>query len=187
MIPRPAPRHQHNRRLGRIERHILEELSLGDVLYGFFLSARQTGRMMRLARERANERYRRKLALNRLIASGFISSDEKRVSITNAGRFILGTAIKNNRAKLKTKKWDRRWRIAAFDIPEKQASLRNQVRGVLKKAGFIKLQQSIWVFPHDCEELVRLIKDNSRLSAHILYGVLERIEGEDRLRRLFRL
>lgn len=175
------------RQLGLLERDILNELTFGDFLYSFLLSARSTKRFYKLASERATLRYRRKLAIERLRELEFIENCGEKLSITGAGRSALGTAIATNRKLLETKAWDNRWRIATFDIPEKYASLRKKVRGVLKNAGFVKLQHSVWVFPHECEELVQLIKKESRLSEFILYGVLEKIEDEDRLKKLFRL
>src|SRR3989338_1597585 len=175
------------RRLGPIEKDILNELTLGDLLYSFLLSGHSTRQFFKLAHERATYRHRRKLAIERLAREQFIQIRGSRLSITETGQNALGQVVSNTFALLKKAAWDRKLRIVVFDIPEPYAALRNMVRGILKKAGFLKLQQSVWVFPHECEELVTLIKTESRLSQYILYGVLERIEDEDRLRRLFRL
>ena len=178
---------KRGRGLGAIERDILEELTLGDLMYSFLLSGRSTKHFYRLTRERADYRYRRKLAIERLKESNFVQERGERLSITGAGKNALGDIVRATLKLLKTRTWDRKWRIVIFDIPEKYAPLRNKVRDILKAAGFVQLQQSVWVFPHECEELVRLLKDESNLSQYILYGVLERIEDEDRLKRLFKL
>lgn len=175
------------RRLGAVERDILNELTFGDFLYSFLLSARSTKLFYKLASERATQRYRRKLAIERLKEMEFIEERGEKLSITGTGRSALGMAIAANRKLLGQRPWDHKWRIATFDIPEKYASLRKKVRGVLKTAGFVKLQHSIWIFPHDCEDLVQLIKEESKLTEFILYGVFEKIEGDDRLKKLFRL
>lgn len=174
-------------RLGAIERDILAELSLGDILYGFLLSARSTRRFYKLAHERAAYRHRRKCALNRLIELNYIDAVGERLSITGHGRTALGETVLKTFKLLKTALWDHKWRMAIFDIPEIYAPLRRKIRDILKRAGFIKLQQSVWVFPHECKELIRLIKEESGLSRYVLYGVLDHIEGEERLRKLFRL
>lgn len=176
------------RRLGAIEREILDDLSGGDLLYGFLLSARSTRRMFKLARERATYRYRRKCAIERLKDAQFVQQRGNRLAITEAGAGALGGAVSATAALLKKRApWDRRWRMVVFDIPEKYRRLRNQVRGILKRAGFKQLQQSVWIFPYECEELVQLIQRESELAPHILYGVLERIEGEKGLMRQFGL
>ena len=180
-------RPKRSRGLGSIERDILEELSGGDLLYGFLLSGRSTRAMYRLARERAAYRHRRKRAIERLKDLEFIEQKRGRLMITATGNNALGVVVRDTRRLLKTQSWDHKWRIAAFDIPERYASLRNKVRNVLKKAGFVKLQHSVWIFPHECNALVQLIKEESALSKYVLYGVLERIEDENRLRKLFHL
>ncbi|KKW47934.1 MAG: hypothetical protein UY98_C0002G0029 [Candidatus Kaiserbacteria bacterium GW2011_GWA2_58_9] len=157
------------------------------MLYAFLLSGRSTKQFFRLARERANERYRRKRAIERLVDLDYIQKEDERLSITENGRDALGESVDKTLKLLSTKKWDGKWRIAAFDIPEQYAALRDRVRALLKQAGFEKLQNSVWVFPHECEELVQLIKGQSRLSKYILYGVLEKIEDEARLKKLFKI
>lgn len=175
-------------RLGAIERSVLEDLSAGDLLYGFLLSARSNRLMFKRAREHAQFRYRKKLAIERLKDLKFITERGQKLSLTDRGADILGGAIRSTAALLRNDtRWDHRWRIVVFDIPEKYRVLRNQVRGILKRAGFVQLQQSVWIFPHDCEELIQLIRRESALSKYILYGVLEKIESEERLRKVFRL
>ena len=174
-------------KLGTNQRKILQELSAGDLLYGFLLSSHSAPRMMRLAHERATGRYRRKCTIERLSELGFIQSRGEKLSITNTGRNALGDSVEKNRSLLREKQWDGKWRIAAFDIPEKYAPLRNSVRKLLKRAGFVQLQKSIWIFPHDCKQLVELIQKESDIAKHILYGVLEHIEDDARLKKLFRL
>ena len=174
-------------RLGAIEREILEELSFGDMLVGFLCSARSTRRMYTIASERAKHRYRTQRAFDRLAAQGFIRREGEYATISGTGRLLLGQTIADVRKKLDDKKWDGKWRIVTFDIPERFRSYRNQIRAILKRAGFIKLQQSTWIFPHECEELTKLIKENTRIARHVLYGVLERIENGASLRRAFKL
>lgn len=172
------------RQLGRIERDILEQLSIGDLTYGFLLSARSTRRMYQLARERAMDRYRRKKALERMMDLEFVHQGVERLMITTKGKNMLGETVAKT-ANLLGSKWDGKWRIVIFDIPEKYAVLRNRVRFILKRSGFVQLQLSVWIFPYKCKELVTLIKEESRLSKFIVYGTLEQLENDDFLRRRF--
>jgi len=50
-----------------------------------------------------------------------------------------------NRKEIKEKKWDKRWRIVIFDIPENKKKIRDSFRIKLKGLGFKKLQDSIWI------------------------------------------
>src|SRR4051812_34525569 len=96
MNKRPV-RRKRSRKLGTIEREMLSELSLGDLMYGFLLSARSSRRMYKLSRERAAYRYRRKLALERLIADEFVRRQGEKLSMTSRGRDSIATAITANR------------------------------------------------------------------------------------------
>ncbi|MDP3965446.1 MAG: hypothetical protein Q8Q13_01475 [bacterium] len=178
---------RRKRQLGSIERDMLSELSLGDILCSFLLSARSTRRFYKLAHERAAYRHRCKRALDRLIELNYVEVTGDRLSITDHGQTALGEVILKTHDLLTTEPWDHKWRIAIFDIPEIYAPLRRKIRDILKRAGFVKLQQSVWIFPHECKDLIKLIKEESQLSRYVLYGVLDHIEGEERLQKLFHL
>ena len=53
---------------------------------------------------------------------------------------------------LSTGKWDKKWRVVIFDVPQEMHSQRNWLRKKLKTLGFFMLQKSVFVFPHSCEE-----------------------------------
>ena len=165
----------------------MAKLTLGDILYAHLLSGRSTRRFYQLAHERATERYRRKQTIEQLEDRGYVKKRGGYISITDKGFEAFEATADKIRKLLETQVWDHKWRIVALDIPERYGSLRDKVRAILKRAGFIKLQLSVWIFPHECEDLVALIKDEPRLRRHILYGVLVRIEDEGRLKKLFRL
>ena len=58
------------------------------------------------------------------------------------------------------KKWDKKWRMVIFDIPEAKRPARDQIRRLLKDLGFLKLQISVWVHPLPCLEQFRIIRES---------------------------
>ena len=51
-----------------------------------------------------------------------------------------------NELKIKTPiKWDRKWRLVIFDIPEKLKKLRDSLRMHFQEVGLIELQKSVFV------------------------------------------
>jgi len=54
-------------------------------------------------------------------------------------------------------RWDKKWRLVIFDIPEKHKLARESLRAKLKDLGFRELQHSVWVYPHDCEAEINFI------------------------------
>ncbi len=176
---------QRKRRLGGVEREILEDLSAGDLLVGFLCSGRSRKRMYKVARERAQSRYRIKKAIRTLTEKGLVRQQGERLSITEAGTIALERTIRAVRNSLTSKRWDRKWRIVSFDIPEHTKELRHEIRSILKRAGFIRLQNSVWIFPHDCRELSGLLRNNKETRKYVLYGVLESIDDDEWLKKHF--
>lgn len=85
------------------------------------------------------------------------------------------------------KKWDGKWRLIIFDITEKRKSSRNWLRMELRNIGFVKLQNSVWVYPYPCEELAALLKIDMQLGRQVLYVVADSIENDKDLRKNFGL
>src|SRR5680860_993607 len=54
-------------------------------------------------------------------------------------------------------------------LTKKGIKKRGFIRTQLVSLGFIKLQNSVWVSPYECEELVNLIKSDQNLSDSIIY------------------
>ena len=85
-------------------------------------------------------------------------------------------------------RWDGKWRILMFDIHERRRRVRTQLRHLLKGAGFVCLQDSVWVYPFPCDEFVALVR------AHLASGVGElrsivadALESDRSLREHFKL
>ena len=108
--------------------------------------------------------------------------------ITNAGQKVL--AFEQQKVNLKNKKkrrWDQRWRVVIFDIPERRRIIRDRLRDTMQELGFARLQDSVWVFPYDCEDFIALLKADLKIGASVLYLVVEHIENDKHLRARFGL
>lgn len=89
--------------------------------------------------------------------------------------------------KIKKQAWDRKWRIVIFDIPEKQKIARDTFRFRLKKLGLHELQKSVFVHPFDCKDEIEFITEFYQIKPHVRYGLLETIDNEFRLKKIFNL
>ena len=83
--------------------------------------------------------------------------------------------------------WDKRWRMLIFDIPEYRKTLRDKIRRTLMSIGFLRVQDSVWIFPYDCEELVALLKADFKIGKDLLYMIVEKIENDREFRDWFSL
>ena len=87
----------------------------------------------------------------------------------------------------KPRKWDGRWRIVMFDIWESRRHVRGRLRELLQRTGFIRLQNSVWIYPYDCEELITFIRVDLKLGPSVLYFVADGVENDVRIKKHFRL
>src|SRR3989338_6885232 len=94
---------------------------------------------------------------------------------------LLGYKLK------KPKKWDHKWRMLIFDIKEERKGTRDKIRFTLKRIGFLRLQDSVWVYPYDCEDLVTLMKADFKIGKDLLYLIVDTIEGDTKIRNYFKL
>ena len=78
-------------------------------------------------------------------------------------------------------KWDGKWRLVIFDIPEKDRALRNFIRGKLYKMGFIQVQKSVFVYPFECTAEINFLCDYSGGREYIKYMIADIFEGEEEI------
>jgi hypothetical protein len=55
------------------------------------------------------------------------------------------------------------------------------------EAGFVRLQDSVWVYPYDCEDIITLLKAEYRIGDDMRYMIVDSIERDSALRRHFKL
>ncbi len=112
---------------------------------------------------------------------------KKVARITDKGENKLDFLDKHN-FKLKIpKKWDGRWRVVIFDIKESRSKTRFLLRKTLSQIGFVRLQNSVWLYPHDCEDLISLLKADFKIGKDVLYMIVEKLENDWHLRKTFKL
>lgn len=136
-------------------------------------------------------KYQIKRAITRLREEGLIEFQNREgeifVHLTDKGkRKILKYQLQEIIIK-KPKKWDRKWRVIIFDIKEYKRKTRDALRKELINLGFLKLQNSVWTYPYDCEEVAILFKAYFHLGGEVLYLLVDKIENDEWLKREFNL
>jgi len=171
--------------LNSSEFQLLEELSAGDVLIGFLLSARSTSGMFNVARARAQKRYRDKLVLNRMQGNGLIKINGDKINLTKFGNKLLEQRKIADSLKNKRQKWDKKWRMISFDIPQDSSDVRNKLRSLLRTAGFLKIQQSVYIYPHACDQLIDFINKDPKIKKYITFAVITYSNNQKKWERDF--
>ncbi|MEK7227464.1 MAG: CRISPR-associated endonuclease Cas2 [Patescibacteria group bacterium] len=128
-----------------------------------------------------------KSAASRLSRKGLLIFENGHYSPTAAGTKILDQWQMSNYRIKRPKRWDKKWRVIIFDIPEKKKKMRERVRKILSATGFIRLQDSVWVYPYDCEDVMGLMKTDLGIGKNLLYMIVDQIENDKYLRMDFNL
>ena len=123
----------------------------------------------------------------RLVREGLLEYENGFLTLTNKGQNRLDVLEMKDWKVDKPRKWDNRWRMLIFDIPEPRKALRNKVRMTLSSIGFLRLQDSVWIYPYDCEDLVSLLKADFKVGKDLLYIIVDSIENDKSFRKSFKL
>ena len=126
-------------------------------------------------------------ARKRLIDSGHLESKDGFVSLTSKGEFALRQILQHTNTLPRPKRWDGKWRLIIFDISESRRGIRDRVRATLVSIGFVRLQQSVWVYPYPCDDFLVLLKADFKIGKDVLYLVADEVEGDGWLRKEFGL
>ncbi|OGK29397.1 CRISPR-associated endonuclease Cas2, partial [Candidatus Roizmanbacteria bacterium RIFCSPHIGHO2_12_41_18] len=87
----------------------------------------------------------------------------------------------------KPAKWDGEWRVVIFDIPEKFKKAREALRNKLKDLGFVKLQESVFIFPYECEDEINFITEVFLIRPFVKFMRVKSFTNEEKLRINFGL
>jgi len=128
-----------------------------------------------------------KQAQKRLVMKGCLVYENGRARLTPKGEKELRMLELKDFQIKKPKRWDGKWRVLIFDIAERRRKSRDQIRQTLQRVGFVHLQDSVWLYPYDCQELVALLKADLKLGKAVLYMVVSELEGDGAFRQHFGL
>lgn len=130
----------------------------------------------------------------RLKRKGYIALERRpgggsRYVLTKKGERKLAKFLLESLRKKKKQRWDNRWRILLYDIPEKHRKYRDRMRQIIRWFGCYQLQKNVWIYPYP--NLHKLLE-----YLHMLYGngmadmvVLEvkRFEEDEKVKKFFQL
>ena len=85
------------------------------------------------------------------------------------------------------KKWDRKWRIIIFDIPEKFKKSRDALSRSLKRMGFYQLQKSVLVHPFECGKEIDFMVEFFNIHKFVRRILAENIDNELDIKTKFNL
>lgn len=174
-----------------IQNAVLATIAIAGLL-AWAVVAPNTLQLLRfLPKDKFNFNYRVRTAAGRIVAKGlakWVDKDGKKfLRLTSAGHKALALEQAKVALKNQKKKWDGRWRMVVFDIPERRRTVRFRLRRIMSEIGFVRLQDSVWVYPYDCEDFVALLKAELKVGKDVLYAIADTIEHDKSIRLHFKL
>lgn len=110
------------------------------------------------------------------------------VKLTEKGRAkCLKMDIGNLEEAFANKKWDGKWRLVFFDVPEKDRLGRDNFRRILNNLKFYQLQKSVYLTPYPCEEEVEFLRRYYGLGTQVQLLTFEKIENDQAYKLYFGL
>ncbi len=128
-------------------------------------------------------------ALQGLINRGLVRCEyqeaKRIVKLTNKGQ--LEALFRRSKLPHIHQRWDGRWRVVIFDIPEQASLVRDRLRKLLKDYGFKALQASVYISPVGLNPDAVTYLKKSGLIRYIRMFRVDKFDTDDDLRKLFKV
>lgn len=181
----------------RLRRGIVQDAVIGSIaLAGTLAIAMAAPNTLKLIKhvdttflQRGDPRRRVQVTISKLKRKGLIAFVERNgktsLELTAAGKSMAAQIRLKQLTIARPRRWDGRWRVIVFDIPEARRADRQRVRQMLLGLGFARLQDSVWAHPYPCEEVIVVLKTELRLGRHLLYMIVDAIDYDKPLKVYF--
>ena len=175
-------------RRGEIQKLVLESIKLAGILSIGLVAPNVISTMSKLgiiSNSRQSEVVRS--SASKLAKKGLLKYENNKYLLTEEGAQKLRQWELRDYELMRQEKWDKKWRVIIFDIPERKRRVRDQIRNLFILSGMYRLQDSVWVYPYDCEDIIGLLKTDFGIGRDLLYIIADEIENDKHLRDYFSL
>jgi DNA-binding transcriptional regulator PaaX len=107
------------------------------------------------------------------------------LKLTSKGRKRLTEMELRDLSIDRPQKWDKKWRLVLYDIPEKYKLGRDALTSRLKSLDFYPLQRSVLVHPFPCRQAVEKITSAYNIERFVSYIETENIDQQKILVKKF--
>ncbi len=136
-------------------------------------------------------RHRIYQEMKRMKQRGWIIEAEKRgkkfIALSEKGQLEVLYRRITESAVSKKSRWDGKWRLAIFDIPERGRHERDAIRFTLRSVGFQQLQKSVYIYPFEIPiDVIEYLKA-AKLVEFIQFARVDKIDDDRRIQKMFKL
>ena len=107
--------------------------------------------------------------------------------LTDRGKQKAITFNIDNMEIKKPKKWDKKWRMVLFDIPEKHKPAREALRDSLRKLGFHEYQKSVFIHPYECQKEIDFVIEYFNIRQYVRTVTAAVLDNGIHFRKIFDL
>ncbi|MFZ2832052.1 MAG: hypothetical protein WAZ40_02775 [Minisyncoccia bacterium] len=174
---------------GELAKEILKGLAMGGFIV-VCLAMPNLVQVVDLFKPRnSRDRYRVKQAIRGLEKKNMVRimnrNGHEVVEITKEGKKkVLDYDFDEIRLNAR-QKWDGKWRMVMFDIPETRKSARDTVSSKVKEIGMYPIQKSVFVFPHPCKDEIDFVGEMTGVRKNIIYIEATHIDGDEKAKKHF--
>jgi len=179
--------------IGKVQKKILL-LLLSGLALGFSRSPRQSFHILRVAKSdwRRIDREQLKRSIIALRNFGVVKTRKNNdgtmeIVLTEKGKKIAKQYSLDSLKIEKSWRWDKKWRMVIFDVPEKKRRIRDIFRFHLKRLGFHELQHSVWVYPYKCAGEIQYLIDFFHVPQYVHLVEATVISNDEFLKKKFNL
>lgn len=180
-------------RLGITAQKILL-LLVGGLALGLSGSPSRYARVLKSISQEWGNLNRQELyrAIRRIYESKLVRYEKKNdgsieIVLTQEGK-QMALRYKLDELSIKTpQRWDQKWRVILFDIPEKKKRLRDTLRFRLQQLGLIELQKSVFVHPYECKNEIDFVIELYNARSFVRFIEADHIDNELHLKKKFGL
>lgn len=139
----------------------------------------------------ARERYRIKRTVERLYQQGYvmreIKNGKEQLVVASKGKERI-TGYLTDELSISTKRrWDKKWRVVMFDIPEKKGKARRAVSWKIRDIGMFAIQNSVFISPYPCKKEIDLVTKHYEVEKYFVYFEAGHVECKNDLLSIFSL
>ncbi len=109
------------------------------------------------------------------------------ITLTKAGEKIVHSFDLDKIKITKPWRWDKKWRLVIYDIPNSKNKARDALRQKLKGLGFYEWQKSAFIHPYPCQKEVEFVIEFFELRPYVNYAELLHPTNEAKLKLHFKL
>lgn len=169
-------------------------LLLGGLALSFSRSPRASSQVLKSISEEWQEINRQSLkrAINSLYESKLIDEKQNKDGSTtiilseNGKKKALTYQLDEMKIK-KPQKWDKKWRVVLFDVPENRKKIRDALRHHLKQLGFYEFQKSVFIHPYDCKDEIDYLIEFYDIRRFVRFMMADFLDNELHLKQHFNL